>query len=60
MAIIAQAENLTDQHTHECGMLALLQVIESKQKRVAALTKLLEIPNMEDMQKHQIMDKIME
>jgi hypothetical protein len=60
MVIIAQAENRADQRSHECGMLALSQVIESKQKRVAALTKLLEIPNVEAGQKHRIMDKIME
>jgi hypothetical protein len=60
MVIIAQAESWADQHSHECGMLALSQVIESKQKRVASLTKLLEIPGMEAAQKSQILDKIME
>jgi hypothetical protein len=60
MVIIKQAENHADQRSYECGMLALSQVIESKQKWVAALTKLLKIPNMEAMQKHQIMDKTME
>jgi hypothetical protein len=60
MVIIAQAENCAYQRSLECGMLALLQFIELKQKRVADLTKLLEIPNMEAMQKHQIMDKIKE
>jgi uncharacterized protein YoxC len=42
----------------EC--LHLSQVIESKQKRVESLTKLLEIPGMEAAQKSQILDKIME
>ncbi len=60
MVIIAQAENCADQRSHECGMLALSQVIESKQKGVAALTKLLEIPGMEGEQKSKILDKIME
>jgi hypothetical protein len=60
MVIIAQAENRADQRSHECGMLALSQVIESKQKRVASLTKLLEIPGMEAGQKTQILEKIME
>ena len=60
MVIIAQAENRAEQRSHECGMLALSQVIESKQKRVAALTKLLEIPGMEGEQKSKILDKIME
>jgi uncharacterized protein YoxC len=38
----------------------LSQVIESKQKRVESLTKLLEIPGMEAAQKSQILDKIIE
>jgi uncharacterized protein YoxC len=59
MVIIAQAESQADQRSHECGMLALSQVIESKQKRVASLTKLLEIPGTEAAQKSQILDKIM-
>jgi uncharacterized protein YoxC len=42
----------------EC--LHLSQVIESKQKRVESLTKLLEIPGMEAAQKSQILDKIIE
>jgi hypothetical protein len=60
MVIIAQAESWADQRSHEYGMLALSQVIESKQKRVASLTKLLEIPGMEAGLKSQILDKIME
>ncbi len=41
-------------------MLSLLQVIESKQKWITALPKLLEIPNMDSEQKHQILENIME
>jgi hypothetical protein len=39
-------------------MLALSQVIKSKQKRVASLAKLLENPGMEAGRKSQILDKI--
>ncbi len=57
---IAQAESRADQHTHECNVLALTQVIESKQKHVGALTKLLEILWMDGGQKSIILEKIME
>ncbi len=57
---IAQAESRADQHSHECKVLALTQVIESKQKRVSALTKLLEIPGMDGDQKSKILEKVME
>ena len=57
---IAQAESRADQRTHECNVLALTQVVESKQKRVGALTKLLEIPGMEGDQKSRILEKVME
>ncbi len=60
MVIIAQAESRADQRSHECNLLALTQVIESKQKRVASLTKLLENPGMEGKQKSSILNKIME
>jgi hypothetical protein len=35
-------------------------VIESQQKRVASLTKLLEIPRMDAPQREKILDKVME
>jgi hypothetical protein len=57
---IAQAENRADQCTHECNVFALTQVIESKQKRGGALTKLLEIPGMDGDQKSRILEKVME
>jgi hypothetical protein len=37
LVIIAQAENRANQRSHECNILALTQVIESKQKRVVSL-----------------------
>ncbi len=57
---IAQAESRADQCSHKCNVLALTQVIESKQKRVSALTKLLEIPGMDGDQKSKILEKVME
>jgi hypothetical protein len=59
MVIIAQAENRAKQHSIECNVLVLTQVIESKQKWVASLTKLLEIPGMDSEQKTEILDKVM-
>ncbi len=56
----AQAESRADQCTHECYTLALTQVLESKQKRVAALTKLLEILGMVSEQKSKILEKVMQ
>ncbi len=38
LVIIAQAESQADQHSHECNVLALTQLIESKQKQVASFT----------------------
>ena len=60
LVVIAQAESRADQRSHECNMLALTQVIESKQKRVASFTKLLQIPGMESEQKNLILGKVME
>ncbi len=58
--LIAQAEIRADQCTHECNVLALTQVIESKQKHVAVLTKLLEISGMDSEQKAKILEKVMQ
>jgi hypothetical protein len=60
LVIIAQAESRADQRSHECNVLALTQLIESKQKWVASFTKLLQIPGMESEQKTKILDKVME
>ncbi len=60
MVIIAQAESRAEQRSLECSVSAMMQVIESKQKRVASLTKLLEIPGMEESQRAKILDKVME
>ena len=60
LVIIAQAESRADQRSHECNVLALTQLIESKQKRVASFTKLLQIPGMESEQKTKILDKVVE
>ncbi len=53
---IAQAESRADQCFHDCNALALTQVIESKQKRVTALTKFLEIPGVDSDQKSKILE----
>ena len=44
---------------HESSLLALSQVIESKQKRMANLTKMLKIPGLIEEHKTRIMGDIM-
>jgi hypothetical protein len=56
---IAQAESGADQHTHECNVLALSQLTESKQKHAASFIKFLEIPGMGSEQKSKILEKVM-
>ena len=56
---IAQLEDRADARAHESSLLALSQVIESKQKRMVNLTKMLEIPGLIEEHKTCIMGDIM-
>jgi hypothetical protein len=56
---IALCEDKAMARAHESSLLALSQVIESKQKRMANLTKMLEIPGLIEEHKTRIMGDIM-
>jgi hypothetical protein len=56
---IAQWEDKADAHAHESSLLALSQVIELKQKTLANMMKMLEIPGISDSHKSCILDDIM-
>ncbi len=56
---IAQLEDRADARAHESSLLALSQVIESKQKTLANMTKMLEIPGISEDHKTRILGDIM-
>ncbi len=56
---IVQLEDRADARAHESSLLALSQVIESKQKTLANMTKMLEIPKISEDHKSCILDDIM-
>ncbi len=56
---VAQVEDRATSRAYESSLLALSQVIESKQKRMANLTKMLAIPGLIDEHKTHIMEDIM-
>jgi hypothetical protein len=56
---VAQCEDRASARAYESSLLALAQVIESKQKRMANLTKMLAIPGLIDEHKTHIMEDIM-
>jgi len=60
IVIIAQAENRAEQQSIKCNVLVLTQMIESKQKWLASLTKLLEIPGMDAEQRTKILNKVID
>ena len=57
--LIAQAENRADMRAMECGMLAMSQVLLSKQKRVESLTKMLELPGISENVRQGLLGQIM-
>ncbi len=56
---VAQCEDRATAQAYESSLLALAQVIESKQKRMANLRKMLAIPGLIDEHKTRIIDDIM-
>ena len=56
---VARCEGRLNAWAYESSLLALAQVIESKQKRMANLTKMLAIPGLIDEHKTHIMEDIM-
>ena len=55
---VAQVEDRATAHANESSLLALSQVVESKQKKKANLTKMLAIPGLIDEHKTHIMEDI--
>jgi hypothetical protein len=56
---IALVEDKAEARAHESSLLAFAKVIESKQKRMANLTKMLELPGLEERHRTHILDNIM-